>query len=61
MINDKIEETQVVRPPNSNILDIMGMLSKYDKVQPPAAAPNNNQQVKQSDEEDAQIEEVDKD
>ena len=43
MINDKIEETQVVRPLNSNVLlDIMGMLSKYDKVKPPAAAPNNN-------------------
>ncbi len=37
MINDKIEETQVVRPFNSDIVDIMGMLEKYDKVQPPAA------------------------
>ncbi len=43
MINDKIEETQVVRPVNSNVLlDIMGMLSKYDKVKSPAVAPNNN-------------------
>jgi hypothetical protein len=31
MINDKIEETQVVRPFNSDYTDIMSMLSKYDK------------------------------
>jgi hypothetical protein len=31
MINDKIEETQVLRPYNSDMVDIMGMLEKYEK------------------------------
>jgi hypothetical protein len=44
MIGDKIEETQVTRSINSDYLDIMSMLKKYEdkkQILPPAAQPEN--------------------
>lgn len=45
MIGDKIEETQVTRSVNSDYLDIMSMLKKYEDKKQTIAPPEIPQQV----------------
>ena len=45
MIGDKIEETQVTRSVNSDYLDIMSMLKKYEDKKQTIAPPEIQQQA----------------